>query len=334
MSYVDARFPVALAGTTQVSFGGYHYEQADGSDTFVATTQLPVRFFTVDAQALGADRVADVRDFYLGVDGPENTFRFRDPWDWSTSWRHRVVPGVDSDPSNLLTYRSREAHVAGVGDGVSTTFQLQKWYWYGGYTRSRPIDKLPASSEEDYHLQIYTREAVGDPCGVPSYTVDRSTGQVTFASAPAAGTEILWAGTFDVHARFDPSVTESFLTEIIRRGASGGASGIKLMEVQSTVPHGEPFNPGGVGSIASAIDLQLSWGDGSLQEINMTTSGKTVYLPDFDNAPLGGPQLFIYNSGSNTFTLRGFYGNTVVTSVTPGLTVELNKTSDGLWMAF
>jgi uncharacterized protein (TIGR02217 family) len=79
-----------------------------------------------------------------------------------------------------------------VGDGTTTAFQLRKLYSQGALSELRDIKK-PVSP-----IKLYIN-AVLQSSG---YTVDYTTGIVTFAAAPSVGAVLSWAGEFDVPARF------------------------------------------------------------------------------------------------------------------------------------
>lgn len=84
----------------------------------------------------------------------------------------------------------------GFGDGSEVSFQLTKTYSSGTSSYARPIRKPVAGS---------ALVAVG---GVPQvegteYTLDSTTGTVTFAAAPGNGLEITAGYEFDVAVRFD-----------------------------------------------------------------------------------------------------------------------------------
>jgi uncharacterized protein (TIGR02217 family) len=82
----------------------------------------------------------------------------------------------------------------GVGDGTTTTFQLVKRYPSGGVVESRVIAKPVAGT-----VKVY-RDGVEATSG---WTVDTTTGLVTFSIAPAAGVQVTADFAFDVPVRFD-----------------------------------------------------------------------------------------------------------------------------------
>lgn len=116
--------------------------------------------------------------------------------------------------------------VLGTGDGVQTVFPLIKNYSRPGATHnySRRIIKpvvnalLGGGGVTLYEPNGTTTRAIptvrGAGRGVPAfvvkkngvlttaYTVDNTTGKITFTTAPAAGVVVTWSGEFDTPMRF------------------------------------------------------------------------------------------------------------------------------------
>lgn len=149
--------------------------------------------------------------FYLALRGMGYTFRFRDMMHY---WTGCSVYGGIGDISPLAP-ASIEAFAE--GDGTTEQFQLYVPYTFGNITTMRKITKP-------------CKYGAGDTAGDnPGYTgprfwvnnvavssvnwsLDVSTGIVTFATAPADGHSIKWAGLFDVHARWqDDSLVMALL---------------------------------------------------------------------------------------------------------------------------
>ena len=86
--------------------------------------------------------------------------------------------------------------IVGVGEGATKTFQLSKTYRSGEHTYERPIHK-PV-------LGTVVLAVQGDPIleGV-DFTVDTSTGIVSFSEAPEPDASITAGFEFDVPVRFD-----------------------------------------------------------------------------------------------------------------------------------
>ncbi len=91
------------------------------------------------------------------------------------------------------------AQSLGVGDGASKTFQLVKHYPSGGVVESRIISKPVAGL-----VKVY-RDGVEAASG---WSVDTTTGLVTFTTAPATGVQVTADFSFDVPVRFDSDQME------------------------------------------------------------------------------------------------------------------------------
>lgn len=112
----------------------------------------------------------EVRNAYRAAMGMLHSFKFRD---WSD-------------------YQATDAEFA-VSDGVTTTYQLSKPYTFGSETFTRNIQNpvSPVALKAD---------GVTISSG---YSVDYSTGIVTFTSVPADLAVLTWTGEFDIPVRFD-----------------------------------------------------------------------------------------------------------------------------------
>jgi uncharacterized protein (TIGR02217 family) len=89
----------------------------------------------------------------------------------------------------------------GAGDGVATAFGLAKIYAPGAHEFSREITKPVAGSVRVAVDGIELAEGAG-------FSVDVTTGMVTFAIAPAIGSAVTAGFEFDVPVRFDTDVIE------------------------------------------------------------------------------------------------------------------------------
>ena len=84
--------------------------------------------------------------------------------------------------------------VIGTGNGTKTQFQLVKSYVSGGYGYSRTIRKPVSGSVLVGKAGVLTTSG---------WTVDSTTGVVTFSVAPTVGQSITAGFEFDVPVRFD-----------------------------------------------------------------------------------------------------------------------------------
>lgn len=131
-------------------------------------------------------------------------FRFRDRLDHASA-----PPGAAPAPAD---------QVLGAGDGATQTFALVKRYGAGPQAYVRPIAKPVAGT---------LRVAV-DGAETTAFTLDSTTGEVTFASPPAVGAVITAGFLFDVPVRFDTDRLEVNLTSF----AAGEIPSIPLLEIR------------------------------------------------------------------------------------------------------
>lgn len=89
---------------------------------------------------------------------------------------------------------SASAQALGTGNGTQTQFQLLKLYTSGSITHTRTITK-PVTGTVSVALN-----GVNQPSG---WTLNSTTGVITFSTAPAAGVAVSASFEFDVPVRFD-----------------------------------------------------------------------------------------------------------------------------------
>lgn len=120
--------------------------------------------------------------FFEARHGRLHSFRWRDPFDWSSAPLGQAVSATDQE--------------IGTGDGVTTIFQLQKTYRSGGAAYTRMITKPVADTVRVAVDGVLLAEA-GD------YTLNALSGEVTFMAPPAVGAVLTAGFEFDVPVRFD-----------------------------------------------------------------------------------------------------------------------------------
>lgn len=157
-----------------------------------------------------------VQAFFLNVGGQADAFRFKDHKDFSVTGQS-----------------------IGTGDGSSTAFQLIKTYVAGGRTYTRTIKKPIQATVQKFDgtfcantVNIYDN-GVLQTLGT-NYTVDATTGIVTFTTAPAAGHAITADFEFHLPVRFN---VDEMQAQIEPSDVPGGNSlitwaNVALMEVR------------------------------------------------------------------------------------------------------
>ena len=171
--------------------------------------------WTISLTALPSDQLVStqlsyinsLRTFFLNMGGKANGFRFYDPLD--NSFTNQII---------------------GVGNGVQTIFQLVKTYTIGSQTYQRNVTKPITASVINYLGQSLTNTVSFKDTSGPlnSWTLDYTTGLVTFGSAIADGQVIYATGSFDYPVRFD---VDELPIKIEESNVSGGDPIISIVSL-------------------------------------------------------------------------------------------------------
>ncbi len=243
-----------------------------------------------------------LQTFYRCRKGPENTFRFESPMDYTSN------QDGQAEETNL-------DQIIGTGDGSTTQFQLVKTYEDDeGYQYVRNVT-LP----QDGTVTV----AINGANQASGWSVSTTTGIVTFTAAPASGT--ITAGyRHDYRVRFDGSGDASSVFIDTTSGIAAEARTVRLIEVPTETAVQERYNAGGstnFGTITEDITISLS--DGLTIVVDDDT-GVDTNLPNPTTANLPDGRLWtIINDGSSNHEVRDDEDNLVKTLGT-GATVELH----------
>lgn len=145
----------------------------------------PYGRYMFDAQygAKRPDQMIALTSFFNVRKGKVHGFRFRDPLDWKSC---DVTDTVANDDQTII----------GSAVGGETTAQLIKTYSGGGATTVRPITK-PVSGT------VLIKKNAGQLTETTDYSIDYSTGIITFVVALSASDTITAGYEFHVPCRFD-----------------------------------------------------------------------------------------------------------------------------------
>lgn len=108
----------------------------------------------------------------------------------------------------------------GTGDGIETVFYLKKIYTKGAISKIRLISKPKNTT-------ILIGNAGAPQTETTHYTIDYTTGAVTFVTPPANTNVLTWGGEFYVPVRFD-----SDNLDIVLSHYQAGNCTIPLMEIK------------------------------------------------------------------------------------------------------
>ena len=207
MAFHEVRFPDSISRGAR---GGPErrtqvVELASGDEERNASWANSRRRYDVAYGIRRADDLAAVVAFFEARNGRLHGFRFKDWGDYKS-----CLPSGTPSPTNQAT---------GTGDGTTTAFQLVKRYASGSQTWVRTITKPVAGS---------VAVALNGTPQASGWSVDTTTGVITFATAPGAGVTITAGFEFDVPVRFDTDLLDVTL-DLERLGS---ITSIPLLEIR------------------------------------------------------------------------------------------------------
>jgi uncharacterized protein (TIGR02217 family) len=181
-------------------------ELASGDEERNASWANSRRRYDVAYGIRRADDLAAVVAFFEARNGRLFGFRYKDWADYKSSLPSQAITGTDQQ--------------IGIGTGSLKTFQLSKRYISGAQTWSRTIAKPVAGT---------VRITLGVVEQMSGWTLDATSGVVTFTTAPGSGVIVRAGFEFDVPVRFDADMLDVTL-DIERLGS---ITSIPLLEVRS-----------------------------------------------------------------------------------------------------
>jgi len=182
MAFHEVRFPDNISRGAR---GGPErrtqvVELASGDEERNASWANSRRRYDVAYGIRRADDLAAVVAFFEARNGRLHGFRYKDWADYKSALPSLAITATDQQ--------------IGTGTGSLQTFQLSKRYTSGAQTWVRTIAKPVAGT---------VRIALGMVEQLSGWTLDPTTGVVTFTTAPAGGVIVRAGFEFDVPVRFD-----------------------------------------------------------------------------------------------------------------------------------
>ena len=180
-------------------------ELASGDEERNASWANSRRRYDVAYGIRRADDLAAVVAFFEARNGRLHGFRYKDWADYKSALPSQAITATDQQ--------------IGTGTGSLQTFQLAKRYTSGPQTWVRTIAKPVTGT---------VRVALGMVEQMSGWTVDTTTGVVTFTTAPAGGVIVRAGFEFDVPVRFDSDTLDVTL-DFERLGS---ITAIPLLEIR------------------------------------------------------------------------------------------------------
>jgi uncharacterized protein (TIGR02217 family) len=279
------------------SFNTTVVESDSGIDFRASRWDTPRQKYDISFETREYNDLATVIAFFNARQGAVYGFRFKDPMDYTSN-------------SDGRSAHTKDDQNIGTGDASETQFQLRKQYTSGAVTRNRDVHK-PVSG-----TVLIALDGVNQPSG---WSVNTTTGIVTFDTAPGAGVEVTAGFEFDVPVRFEEG-TDEWLRMSHDDFGSGSIRSIRLVEIVNPEAQSDELWMGGSAAISLTGDTTITELDGRVLTVTPDASGHKLYLPDATDLALGGPYFYIKNgSGSYTINLVNALGAAVVTIATSAM---------------
>ena len=207
MAFHEVRFPDNISRGAR---GGPErrtqvVELASGDEERNASWANSRRRYDVAYGIRRADDLAAVVAFFEARNGRLHGFRYKDWADYKSCLPSQAITATDQQ--------------IGTGTGSQQTFQLGKRYASGAQTWVRTVAKPVAGT---------VRVALGTVEQLSGWTLDATTGVITFTAAPAGGVIVRAGFEFDVPVRFDSDTLDMTL-DFERLGS---ITAIPLLEIR------------------------------------------------------------------------------------------------------
>lgn len=316
--FLEVQFPkdISYDSVSGLGFDTLVADSDSGVPETVTRRDLPRRQYNVAYGIRNLQRLNAVREFFTAVGGAQNGFRYSDPLD------------LNSNPTNCSYLGSKGVRdqVIGTGDGTTTQFQLAKKYTLGVTFKNVPIRKPVAGS-----VQVW-KDGVLQTSG---WTVNTTTGVVTFNTPPVVGDAIEASFEYDVPVMFAED-TDSNLAASVNYFEIGSIQSINLIEIPDpSAGNQDEVMLGGGADVVLSADTSISTGMGRALAIATPVTGRRVRLPNPATVQSGYPIFVLFNEGTNSFTLVDHLNTTIRTVASgTGCSLALVDTSGGkVWYA-
>lgn len=183
MTFINSQFPMANFGSS----GGPSYKTSvtasvSGGESRNGHWSLAKREFDAAFQVRTQTDLDTIIKWFHACRGKLHSFRFKDWGDYKSCSPNSSVSVTDQG--------------IGTGDAVETIFQLVKSYTVGSQTQTLNITK-PVSGTVLIAIDGVTKTET------THYTIDYSTGIVTFLTAPGNALSVTAGYEYDLECRFD-----------------------------------------------------------------------------------------------------------------------------------
>ena len=301
MAFDEVVFPLELSRN---SIGGPGFktdiiETDSGDEERVARWAGGRHQWDVRLELEWDDLISDLKTFYMARQGAARGFLFEDPMDHATTTNGRTDPTAVS---------FLDVNPLAIGDGSTTQFQLAKHYISGSITHVRAITKPKTGT---------VKIGLGGSEQGSGWTVNTTTGIVTFTTAPGNGVQVQAGCEFYVPVRFGKEADEALRVAMLG-GTAGELANVPIIEIKSEAPVREELPPGGLVTETLTASRQISPAEATTYFFICNDTTHDVILPN----PVGygsGFYFYVHNgsAAAENLTIKDDTGTTIG-DVAPG----------------
>lgn len=301
-----------------------------GAESRLPRWTAPLRKYDAREGLRRQGDVSTLLTFIIARIGATYGFRFKDWWDYcttATGTLHNPDDAAISD-TDVQTVRVSDG-MPGVGNGVETQFQLVRRYSDGGVDRVRNIQKPKASSV------VVAIDSVSQASG---WSLDDTTGIVTFGTAPGVGLDVTWGGEFYVPCRFAEDIDVDGLQVQLQDFDANTIPSVGIDEIRGDLANPQERNYGGSTNWGQIdADVQLSLGSGAAHMADPLSAGLSYLLPAAETVADGAGHFQLRNeSATNTLAVKSGTSTLVTIPTQDAVEIGLAYNNSGLltWLSF
>lgn len=263
-------------------------EVGSGAEERVGRWGSARRTFKIVWQDKVAATVAAMIAFVRAREGSAHGFRVKDWNDYASTADGKVTP----DGAAAVSHQNQNI---ATGDGTTTQFQLTKLYGDTVNPKLVNITKPVASTV------VIAFAGVQQTTG---WTVDDTTGIVTFTTAPGVGVLIRAGFQYEIPVRFTSSTESDGQISLDNFNASS-LDDLGMIELVDEEPQPDLFFAGGAKRFGVLNDdISITANTGRVVVGEPQVSGLKVILPDAKSYAPGGPWFLIVNEGTDDWSVR------------------------------
>lgn len=314
MAHHEVEFPNKIGRGTAVGPGWDNaiVSLRTGAVEVSQTREQARRKYLIQLPIKRQEALAELIAFSLGRHGSANSWNLKDWSDYATTPTGTTHHSGDAAISHL-------DQSIDTGDGVRTQFQLVKRYTSGLQTVVRPIEKIRNGT--------VTVGINGGAFGAGGYSVNDTTGIITFTTPPAAG-DIITAGfEFLVPVRFTAEVDEWLQQSLEGFDYSESAPLEAWEELHPSQANDDVPPLGAKQHGAITANVTISQQEGLLHTFSQSVASLEINLPAIAGLYTG-LAFILANKGSTTLTVRDATA-TVVGTIPAGASIDLLVADSG-----